>query len=1269
MFSTPRRYYFVAILIGLTLLAAVPNQPRAAVASGPAVAAAGALHGLRVSFAPAAPRAPTACPSAPSSLPDIVERTNFCVYYDNDTTHTNFVTDTQAGNAADIVQAYWDAYVGFGFNAPAFTSKLEVQLTKDAGCNGGTSSTTNVMDAFTGCFGVNNDIRSVLGHELFHRIQYSYDGTEVKWFKEGTARAIQDNVFADLDGWAGALGQSFSFNSEANNYLAATNNDITSIPMRYQSSLWWKYFSEQFGTVTTEPQRGVDAFIQLWQSAASANDLAALNNALANLSPGTDFNRAFRRFAVANITKDLTGVPDASYNYIDEEQAGNPAVYGPLMPANGGVINLATSAVFNNQAVTRYGVSYFAATPAAACVVVTVSFHRDSGADVFYHVVTQKGTALARTVEGSGADWTQSFLNDGLTRVVAIVGGQANAGQADVTFSCANPVIDIRQPNSGAVAHVGPAAGPGKFLAQVLVTNGSPTAPVVGGLTNSDFKAKVNGVNALVTGGGFIQEQYWLLISAPTQSANGTYDLEITLEAPGAATAIATDTNTASVAYDNDSTDQVLVIDRSGSMVDDNKMAAARDAANLYVDIARTNDGLAVVPFNHDLNPAPFTMQVVNPTVRTNAHTYINGLTASGATSIGDGLQGAVTQRTGSPTGNPRCSIVLLSDGMENSAAFYSSVKAAVQGTSCPVTAVAFGSQADETLMQTIATDTGGLFFYNDVYVSAFSADGAGLSPAAAADNTELDLGSTYEYAEAMAEGRQRLLLDSGVLQNQAIEHVVPIDGSISEAVFTLDWTDFIFLRLRLRKPDGNLYTGPYSFYDVNSGHAGYRVPNPAVGNWTMIVDYEPGPGLVQPAGEANYPYQVMASAQTDLVVLLITPDRFGGQFFTGNQVPIYAVLASPNPLPGFQIWAHITAPNGLLTILPLYDDGQHDDGVAGDAFYGNTYTLVNQALAVMPTGSGEPEPPIPPRDEGSYRVNLVGLGTGLRREALGSFAVLEGADTNTNGLPDPFEDTHHVSEPGGDPDLDQLSNLDEYFSGTDPNNSDSDGGGENDGSEVNFGQDPLDPSDDQIEAPEFLVTTPGNGEVGLYYDVKAEYDSMVLYRATSPTGPWAVQVPELPLSGIYSDTATNGNTYFYKLEGVDAGAHRTAIIDAGDASTASSDPIAPEARVLVNGDAPETTSLSVVLNFAPYDLEGLSQAETFDDITEMKLSNAPSLAGANWQPFAQAVPWTLVLPSPGTAAQVYAQFRDAAGNASPISVGSILFSGHAILLPITMHP
>ena len=100
----------------------------------------------------------------------------------------------------------------------------------------------------------------------------------------------------------------FSFNLQVNQYLGNTNVDIT-IPQRYNSALWWKYFAEQFGSVVTEPQRGVDAMLKLWQAAATQDDIAAVNAALSSLGAGMDFDAAFRRFTAANWIKDLTNQP------------------------------------------------------------------------------------------------------------------------------------------------------------------------------------------------------------------------------------------------------------------------------------------------------------------------------------------------------------------------------------------------------------------------------------------------------------------------------------------------------------------------------------------------------------------------------------------------------------------------------------------------------------------------------------------------------------------------------------------------------------------------------------------------------------------------------------------------------------------------------------------------------------------------------------------------------------------------------------------------
>jgi hypothetical protein len=154
------------------------------------------------------------------------------------------------------------------------------------------------------------------------------------------------------------------------------------------------------------------------------------------------------------------------------------------------------------------------------------------------------------------------------------------------------------------------------------------------------------------------------------------------------------------------------------------------------------------------------------------------------------------------------------------------------------------------------------------------------------------------------------------------------------------------------------------------------------------------------------------------------------------------------------------------------------------------------------------------------------------------------------------------------------------------------------------------------------------------------------------------VQVTELPNTGVYSDTATNGTTYFYKLEAVNSTAHRSAIIDAGRANAPSQDPIPPQAVVIINDGATHTASLNVKLNFAPYHSETFTVQQTFGDITQLKISNEPTLAGASYQPFAQNVPWTLLSPPQGQAGRVYVQFKDANGNESTIEVGAILISG-----------
>jgi hypothetical protein len=635
----------------------------------------------------------------------------------------------------------------------------------------------------------------------------------------------------------------------------------------------------------------------------------------------------------------------------------------------------------------------------------------------------------------------------------------------------------------------------------------------------------------------------------------------------------------------------------------------------------------------------------------------------NGSTSIGDGLNEAVEQRLSSPTGNPRCSFVLLSDGMENTAQYWADVEGDVVATGCPVTTLAFGPTANETLLQTIATATGGLPFYNDVSPSSKQLQ-AMITP----DEMALGLADTYEYIQARAAGRQRLVAAAGTTTFPFVEgvHPVLVDQSVSRMLFALDWNDpNMVMRLRLRRPDGVIIdpaTTPYTFLDgANSAHLGWRIAAPQPGVWEMLVTY------LAPTTAVSAPYQVIAGGQSNLTVELLLPDRLGTSYRTGNSVPIYALVASDAPISDGQVLATVTAPNGNQVQLSLYDDGAHDDGAAGDGLFGNWYTAVNQAYVATPPDEGVPEPAA--NDEGAYRVRVVVTGPTYQREALGAFAVLEGPDVNLNSLPDPYEDEHGVDDPDADPDLDGLTTLREYVAGTDPLDSDTDDGGENDGSEVNHSQNPLDPSDDQIEAPEFFTAAPADDAAILHYDVDRSYESIALYVARDPAGTWTLYDADVVPSGHLTCTqpcATNGQAQYFRLAATSLSGHVSAIMTS-EQVTPSSDPIPPEAIVIVDDGAETTAVLDVTLKFGP--VQGETQG--FDDISQVLLSNRADFHGATWQPFAQGMPWLLESTTrPGQLAKVYARFRDRAGNESTgVALGYIVYQPPQIFLPITVAP
>ena len=287
--------------------------------------------------------------------------------------------------------------------------------------------------------------------------------------------------------------------------------------------------------------------------------------------------------------------------------------------------------------------------------------------------------------------------------------------------------MTIVRPTATYRAYVGEHNAPDRFLIRLNVTG--PTSlgePSVEGLDPSDFQVyvgtEVPANRATVVSGAYVQGQYWLVAQAPNKAANGVFPLRVRLNE---ATDAVQDN---AVTYEKLILDQMLVIDRSGSMLSpagSPKLDAAKNASQLFVDSARSDDKLGVVSFGGD-NSEPNddattlrNLQSVTDANRTAAKTAINGIstTPSVLTSIGDGLKKAADLFPvfGSALGEDW--IVLMSDGMENEALFWdnAAVKTAIINAGIKINTIALGPLTDQALLQEMATTTGGDYYYVDV--------------------------------------------------------------------------------------------------------------------------------------------------------------------------------------------------------------------------------------------------------------------------------------------------------------------------------------------------------------------------------------------------------------------------------------------------------------------------------------------------------------------------------------------------------------------------
>jgi len=873
-----------------------------------------------------------------------------------------------------------------------------------------------------------------------------------------------------------------------------------------------------------------------------------------------------------------------------------------------------------------------------------------------------------------------------------------NGGSYGLSFGKGDVNLDILRPVSAHQAYPGPhESTSGRFLMRLFVDGPEELKPdgagerSVLGLRSEDFTVKVGDLEGAVLNAGYVGGEYWLVVKAPSQAADGEYDLTVEL-CDAAITAQAVD----AVLYGEYALNHVLCLDVSGSMDNpsgSSKMEAAVAAAMLYVDALPDTDGIGVVSFsgddkecNEDAETDGSGVGEANWLKRVLVKAYIGSLAAGGWTSISDGLWTSQSLLTAAPTvpdAETVNTILLLSDGMENETRLWGEsdcggdVELLLTGADTRVNAVALGPYTDQGLLQDMATATGGDYLYTDVTDSA-SGSGAGGGLPAGGGGGMSGLSLSNRLADAFmagiekARGLERLEFRSGVVApGSPVDLTIEVSESdVTSPVVFIAWDDTtVDVEVEITDGDSVSIDSDSTIYD-DDGHIVYHLNRGVKLGEVFNV-------AISSDGSTEYIVGLQGRPGKGVEILLVysgarqldPADAVRERFEQGVPVTVLAFVNSEDgPVLAADVDIDIELPDGSIASAAMLDDGSQGDAEPDDGIYGLRFTETAQAST---TGQDTDTGGDPPPDRGSFIVSVTATGTlaggeAFRRVKSSAFHVYERMQDDPDGdhVPTAWE-VYYGTDPAGndalaDDDGDALSNSDEFGAGTDPMDPDTDGGGQADGSEVTRGRRPTHPADDAARAVvdvEVVAHTGCENELEslsplanlLRFPVHEGMAAMKVFRSTSVLGPFAeiaeVDVTRLRVGNYHDTSLTDGVEYFYRFQAIGHDGDESAL-SRTVSGTARSDPYPPRGSVAINGGAARTDSLAVQL-----ELRASTDAEWY------RISASPLDGSEPLEAMTTSLEYELEPPDriPGMSL-VYVQYVDAAGNESEVIHEPIIY-------------
>lgn len=546
---------------------------------------------------------------------------------------------------------------------------------------------------------------------------------------------------------------------------------------------------------------------------------------------------------------------------------------------------------------------------------------------------------------------------------------QFNASSLPNSDSCRitphpKPALNIVFPITATVENAGDRTSPGKIWVHI--------DPPVGALPDiNQYTIKIAGVTANIVSGLPVGNQFWMVVEPVANNVAiptaGLYDLDVTVKVPGFQDQTDKEVKAVYLGDPGVPVDVAIVGDVSGSM-SGAKLAAAQNAARLYVDHASTGDKLAVISFANSAVVNMALSDVTNVSLN-NARAQINAWVSNGQTALGSGLLKAADQFDAAGHPDHLKLIAVLTDGNENVSPKWAdgpggSVQTKILNQKSIIDMVTLGNDADVTLAKDIANQTKGHYFRVDPSSnvalasthtinssSLFAQINSGfngfnlLSDAAKSPTVTPGFVATSQTAntmtlpniladvyKSMAENarKEQRIGDwngqfSAIGENDTYE--ITLESGLPEVLFAVNWNsptekvNLLLNKLSCERHKGQLI--------VDSTHAQCRITKPTPGKWILTVQKSAG---AQPVN-----YKLMVSAYSQTVLMPHMPNK---DFLSGDKLQLLAFVGNHKPPKEAVVFVNILLPNGSQMTRQIFDDGLHEDGIKNDGYFGNSFTL-----------------------------------------------------------------------------------------------------------------------------------------------------------------------------------------------------------------------------------------------------------------------------------------------------------------------------------------